>query len=167
MINYIYTGGYSSYDGSVNMIDGYLKSLTNAKLVLTGNIPTYLKMRISNVKNIDAVGFVSKAHLIELIINSDVCLCPRGIDEKDTITTYPSKTLKYMKLKKNIVCVNYPGIPRSLLPLLTILPDNSVTQWQNYFQSTAGSTSFCASIVSYDHLNETNPELLLNFLFDS
>lgn len=149
------------------MIDGYIKSLTNAKLILTGNIPTNLKERVSNVQNIDATGFVSKSHLIQLIRNSDICLCPRGINEKDTITTFPSKTLKYMKLRKKIVCVNYPGIPLSLQQLFTILPDNSATQWQNYFESTAGSTSFHSSIISYDHLNETSPKLLLNFLFDT
>lgn len=149
------------------MIEGYIKSHANANLILTGNIPTKLEKRISNVKNIDAVGFVSKPHLIQLIINSDVCLCPRCTNDKNRITTFPSKTLKYMQLRKNIVCVYYPGLPHSLLPLFTILPDNSAMQWQNYFESTAGSTSFYSSIISYDHLNETNPKLFLDFLFDT
>lgn len=145
------------------MLEGFLSANCKSKLFLTGNIPPSLETRIKNSDMIICAGFVSRDRLVQLIQISDICLCPRNLMYKHTNTTFPSKIFKYMQFKKHIVCVNHPGIPRSLSSTFTILSDNNHKTWEAFFRN-SDQLPTKKPYISYQNIKQLSVDSLIEFL---
>lgn len=129
----LYAGGLFEQYGVKMLVEAFIKSKVDAKLVLYGN-GTFVKElneKYSTCSNIEFRGVASNEEVIKEEYKSSLLVNPRFSSEEFTKYSFPSKNMEYMVSGTPLLANKLPGMPNEYESYVYLFEQETVEGYAN------------------------------------
>lgn len=125
----IYAGGLYEQYGVKMLVDGFLESGVDAKLILygSGSFVKELNDNYSRYTNVEYRGVVSNNEIMEKECRASLLINPRFSSEEFTKYSFPSKNMEYMASGTPLLTNNLSGMPVEYKSYVYIFEDETIS----------------------------------------
>ena len=129
----IYAGGLYEQYGVKMLVDGFIESGVDAKLILygSGSFTKELIDNYSRYSNVEYKGVISNNEIIEKEYRASLLINPRFSSEEFTKYSFPSKNMEYMASGTPLLTNNLPGMPEEYKPYVYLFENETVSGYAN------------------------------------
>lgn len=138
----MYAGGLFEQYGLKMLVDGFIKSGVDAKLVLYGS-GTYveeLKRVCNKHPNVEFRGVAPNEEVVEQELRASLLVNPRFTTEEFTKYSFPSKNMEYMVSGTPLLTTKLPGMPKDYYPYIYLFEEETVDGYANAIQKALAHT---------------------------
>ena len=129
----LYAGGLHEKYGLGMLVEGFLLSGVQARLVLYGDGPYVpaLKALCDKHTDVEYRGVASNEEVVEEERKATLLVNPRFSSEEYTKYSFPSKNMEYMVSGTPIMTARLPGMPKDYNPYVYVLEDETTNGMAN------------------------------------
>lgn len=124
----MYAGGLYEKYGLKMLVDGFIASKVDAKLVLygDGSYVDELKEVCKNHPNVEYRGIAANEEIVEQELKATLLVNPRFTTEEFAKYSFPSKNMEYMVSGTPLLTTKLPGMPKEYYPYVYMFEEESV-----------------------------------------